>query len=206
MVLSESVPADIDKVLLGLEAKEFTIELSTLQSLQQLNQWVADLALNILAKLPDNRGMIGISRNSGVSAMKNILKLHEISVKFSSFQIQYEISKDIVALNSIRELLVMIRVWGLLRSQCLPVFMRSAENLDVLATLFRLLTRLTLNPNEPDDLLLDECCMLPSQVLIPQLQCFSSQYSIASPILFYTPNMPFKVISGSPIFSFIRQK
>lgn len=97
-------------------------------------------------------------------------------------------------MNSIRELLVMIRVWGLLRSQCLPVFMRSAENLDVLATLFKLLTRLTLNPNEPDDLLLDECCMLPSQVLIPQLQCFSSQYSIASPILFYTVNLPYKVI------------
>lgn len=71
MVLSESVPADIDKVLLGLEAKEFTIESSTLQSLQQLIQWVADLALNILAKLPDNRGMIGMTRNCGVSAMKN---------------------------------------------------------------------------------------------------------------------------------------
>lgn len=70
MVLSESVPADIDKVLLGLEAKEFTVESSTLQSLQQLIQWVADLALNILAKLPDNRGMIGMNRNSGVSSMQ----------------------------------------------------------------------------------------------------------------------------------------
>lgn len=65
MVLSESVPADIDKVLLGLEAKEFTVEASTLQSLQQLIQWVADLALNILAKLPDNRGS-NLNRNAGV--------------------------------------------------------------------------------------------------------------------------------------------
>lgn len=71
VVLSESVPADIDKVLLGLEAKEFTVESSTLQSLQQLIQWVADLALNILAKLPDNRSMIGMSRNSGVCALKS---------------------------------------------------------------------------------------------------------------------------------------
>lgn len=69
---------------------------------------------------------------------------------------QYEISKDIVALNSIRELLVMMRIWGLLKPQCLPVFSRSAENLDILATLFRLLTRLALNPNEPDDVLLGE--------------------------------------------------
>lgn len=91
----------------------------------------------------------------------------------------------------------MMRIWGLVRSQCLPVFMRTAENLDVLATLFRLLTRLTLNPNEPDDLLLDECCLLPSQVHIPQLQCFSSQYCIASPILFYMINLPFKVRTQS---------
>lgn len=67
MVLSESVPADIDRLLLGLEVKEFSVEASTLQSLQQLIQWVADLALNILAKLPDSRGMSGMNRSSGVS-------------------------------------------------------------------------------------------------------------------------------------------
>lgn len=71
---------------------------------------------------------------------------------------QYDISKDIVALNSIRELLVVMRMWGLVRAQCLPVFSRSAENLDVLATLYKLLTRLTLNPNEPDDILLGKLC------------------------------------------------
>lgn len=47
-----------------------------------------------------------------------------------------------------------MRMWGLVRSQCLPVFSRSAENVDVLATLYKLLTRLTLNPNEPDEVLL----------------------------------------------------
>lgn len=67
MVLSESVPADIDRLLLNLEVKEFSVEASTLQSLQQLIQWVADLALNILAKLPDSRGMSGMTRSSGVS-------------------------------------------------------------------------------------------------------------------------------------------
>lgn len=63
MVLSESV-TDIDKVVLGLKGKDFTVEKSTLQSLQQLIQWVADLALNILAKLPEARSS---SRNVGVS-------------------------------------------------------------------------------------------------------------------------------------------
>jgi len=46
---------DVDKVLFHLEAKEFTVEPSTLQSLQQLIQWVADLALNLLARLPEQR-------------------------------------------------------------------------------------------------------------------------------------------------------
>uniref|UniRef100_A0A1Q3G3Z3 Mediator of RNA polymerase II transcription subunit 16 n=1 Tax=Culex tarsalis TaxID=7177 RepID=A0A1Q3G3Z3_CULTA len=157
MVLSESVQ-DVDKVLLNLEAKDFTMERPTLQSLQQLIQWVADLALNILAKLPESRS-------------------------FMSSKQGYDISKDIVALNSIRELLVMIRIWGLLNPQCLPVFSRSTDNLDILVTLFRLLTKLSLNPNEPDDLLLDECCLLPNQVLIPQLQFVPSRTMIASPLL-----------------------
>lgn len=160
MVLSESV-LDVDKVLLNLEAKDFTMERSTLQSLQQLIQWVADLALNILAKLPQNRSFL-CNKSQG-----------------------YDISKDIVALNSIRELLVMIRIWGLLNPQCLPIFSCSADNLDILLTLFRLLTKLSLNPNEPDDLLLDECCLLPNQVLIPQLQIVSSRTMIASPVLLH---------------------
>jgi len=53
-------------------------------------------------------------------------------------------------LNTLRELLVIIRIWGLLRQSCLPVFVRSVENLDVLAHLFKLLSRLIQNP-DPDD-------------------------------------------------------
>jgi len=53
--------------LLHLDPKEFTVEPSTLQSLQQLIQWVADLALNLLARLPEQRmqmktGGVGISQ------------------------------------------------------------------------------------------------------------------------------------------------
>lgn len=80
--------------------------------------------------------------------------ISEIVIQLLIIQFQYEISKDIVALNSIRELLVMIRIWGLLKPQCLPIFSRSADNLDVLLQLFRLLTKLALNPNDPDDSLL----------------------------------------------------
>lgn len=76
MVLSESGPVDIDRLLMNLEVKEFSVEASTLQSLQQLIQWVADLALNILAKLPDNRGMSGINRNSGVCISKPAFRFY----------------------------------------------------------------------------------------------------------------------------------
>lgn len=146
-MLSESV-TDIDKVVLGLPAKDFTVEKSTLQSLQQLMQWVADLALNILAKLPETR----CSRNAGVSHDNRHLVCTPMIL--ISLPLQYEISKDIVALNSIRELLVMMRIWGLLKPQSLPVFSRSDENLDILLQAFKLLTRLAFNPNEPDDILL----------------------------------------------------
>lgn len=95
---------------------------------------------------------------------------------------QYEISHDVVALNSIRELLVMIRIWGLLTEQCLPIFARS-DNHDILSKLFQLLTRLAFNPNEPDDMLLDECCLLPNQVMIPQLPFVSMRICVASPLL-----------------------
>ncbi|XP_069692533.1 mediator of RNA polymerase II transcription subunit 16 [Periplaneta americana] len=146
---------DVDKVLFHLEAKEFTVEPSTLQSLQQLIQWVADLALNLLARLPEQRKGAG-----------------------------YELLRDYKALNTLRELLVVIRIWGLLRQSCLPVFVRSAENLDVLALLFKLLSRLVQSA-EPDESLLDECCLLPSQVMIPQLNPPTKIVAVASPALFY---------------------
>ncbi|XP_021920411.1 mediator of RNA polymerase II transcription subunit 16 isoform X2 [Zootermopsis nevadensis] len=150
--------ANVDKVLFHLEAKEFTVEPSTLQSLQQLIQWVADLALNLLARLPEQRQP---GKSSG-----------------------YELLRDYKALNTLRELLVIIRIWGLLRQSCLPVFVRSAENLDVLALLFRLISRL-IQTLEADENLLDECCLLPSQVMIPQLNPPTKIVAVASPALFY---------------------
>lgn len=90
MNLSETVNADVDKVLLNLEPKDFTVEPMILQSLQPLIQFVADLALNILVKLPEGRTFLNTNKNTG-----------DLS--------------DFTALNTIRELLVMIRIWGELK-------------------------------------------------------------------------------------------
>uniref|UniRef100_W8BNJ3 Mediator of RNA polymerase II transcription subunit 16 n=1 Tax=Ceratitis capitata TaxID=7213 RepID=W8BNJ3_CERCA len=166
MILADP-SADIDKVLFSLDGKDFAVEPLTLQSLQQLIQWVSDLALNILKKLPNEVIKAKMSKKQG-----------------------YDISRDSVAISSIRELLVMTRIWGLLNPQCLPTYTKSVENIDVLATLFRLLTRLGQNTAEPDDFLLDECSLLSTQVLIPQKQ-FSNPATLLNNHLSLYKSYPF---------------
>ncbi|KAH8394708.1 hypothetical protein KR222_002081 [Zaprionus bogoriensis] len=145
MKLAESVP-DVDTVMVNLDPKDFTVEPMMLQSLQQLIQWVTDLALNMLNRLPEEM----------------------IKSKLSGKRPSYDISRDHVAIGNLRELLVMIRIWGLLNPQCLPVYTKTMDNIDVLVILFRLLTRLAQNTTEPDEFLFDECSLLSKQLLIPQ--------------------------------------
>ncbi|XP_039956236.1 mediator of RNA polymerase II transcription subunit 16 [Bactrocera neohumeralis] len=164
---------DIDKVLFSLDGKDFAVEPITLQSLQQLIQWVSDLALNILKKLPNEVIKAKMSKKQG-----------------------YDISRDSVAISSIRELLVMTRIWGLLNPQCLPTYTKSVENIDVLATLFRLLTRLAQNTAEPDDFLLDECSLLSTQVLIPQKQ-FNNPATLLNNHLSLYKSYPFIFVAST---------
>ncbi|XP_037953803.1 mediator of RNA polymerase II transcription subunit 16-like [Teleopsis dalmanni] len=162
ITLSEPL-ADVDKVLFNLDAKDFTVEPLTLQSLQQLIQWVTDLALTILKKLPEE------------------------VIKSKTKKQGYDISRDIVAISSIRELLVMIRIWGLLNSQCLPIYTKSVENTDVLSLLFRLLTRLAQNTSDPDEMLIDECSTLSTQILIPSKNFHPSTTLLNTHILMMKP-------------------
>nr|CAH7760450.1 unnamed protein product [Callosobruchus chinensis] len=165
-VISEG-QCDVDKALMHLEAKEFTVETATLQSLQQLIQWVADLALELLARLPDAPRSPAGAGASATAASK-----------------VYDLLRDVKALNMLREMLVLIRIWGLLRPACLPVFIKSDASLDVLPLIFRLLSRLVQNVSEPDDALIDECCLLPSQVQIQFLQPPANRTVLGSPQLF----------------------
>lgn len=147
---------DVDKLLMHLEAKEFTVEPTTLQSLQQLIQWIGDLAINLLLKIPESRP----SQSKG-----------------------YELIRDVKALNMLREMLILIRIWGLLRPACLPHFVKSDANLDILALVFRLLTRLVQNVNEPDESLIDDCCQLASQVMVQPMQLPVYKSALVSPLL-----------------------
>lgn len=69
--------------MLHLDPKEFTVEPSALQSLQQLIQWVADLALNLLARLPEQRMQVkagGVGTNLAIS--KNLYSSSGIDINY----------------------------------------------------------------------------------------------------------------------------
>uniref|UniRef100_A0A3P8UCJ3 Mediator of RNA polymerase II transcription subunit 16 n=1 Tax=Cynoglossus semilaevis TaxID=244447 RepID=A0A3P8UCJ3_CYNSE len=147
-ICSKNTDTDIDKVMLNLKTEEFVLDGPPLQSLQQLIQWVADFVLYLLANLPNQGSMV----RPGFGFMR-----------------------DGASLGLLREMLVMIRIWGLFKSGCLPTFTAMSDNQDSLQLLFRLLTRLWLcsrddgPAQEPDESLIDECCLLPSQLLVPAL-------------------------------------
>src|SRR4029434_960418 len=44
----------------------------------------------------------------------------------------------------LREMMVMIRIWGLLKPGCLPIYTATSDNQDSMSLLFRLLTKLWL--------------------------------------------------------------
>lgn len=77
------------------------------------------------------------------------------------------------------------RVIDLLPAGSLPTFTRLSDNVDVIALLFRLLTKAAMSVGaEPDESLLDECCLLPNQVLIPQMDLTLKAVGVVSPALF----------------------
>ncbi|XP_077390789.1 mediator of RNA polymerase II transcription subunit 16 isoform X2 [Festucalex cinctus] len=140
--------ADIDKVMINLKTEEFVLDGDPLQSLQQLIQWLGDFVLYLLANLPNQGSVV----RPGFGFMR-----------------------DGASLGMLREMLVMIRIWGLLKPGCLPTFTATSDSQDSLQLLFRLLTKLWLccredaPPQDPDESLIDECCLLPSQLLVPAM-------------------------------------
>lgn len=147
-ICTKITDVDIDKVMINLKTEEFVLDMNTLQALQQLLQWVGDFVLYLLASLP-NQG--------------------------SPLRPGHSFLRDGPSLGMLRELMVVIRIWGLLKPSCLPVYTATSDTQDSMSLLFRLLTKLWIccrdegPTSEPDEALVDECCLLPSQLLIPSL-------------------------------------
>ena len=81
-------------------------------------------------------------------------------------------------LNMLRELLFIIRMWGRTNEGILPSYTKTAESFDVLAKLFSLLTRLK-EDQASNEAIVDECILLPSQVMIPPLDIIISPRGLA---------------------------
>ena len=125
--------------------KKFVVDVATLQSVQPLIQWVADLALYLLTLLPATLGSAGAAF-AGAALLRNSR-----------------------VLATVRELLVMSRIWGLISSECLPTFTLTVAGYDVLPQLFRLITRVWLASRESsvqefEDSIVDECYSMSAQV------------------------------------------
>ena len=79
----------------------------------------------------------------------------QLYMKIVSFQVELLKKRQVV--NMIRELLVIIRLWGYIRLSCLPTFSSSAENISAINSLFRIFTRLSSGVWEHDEGFLEEC-------------------------------------------------
>uniref|UniRef100_A0A8C7NDE7 Mediator of RNA polymerase II transcription subunit 16 n=1 Tax=Oncorhynchus mykiss TaxID=8022 RepID=A0A8C7NDE7_ONCMY len=169
-ICSKNTDTDIDKVMINLKTEEFVLDGPPLQSLQQLIQWVGDFVLYLMANLPNQVATnIGLPQHAEKGAL--LLQKHFGSVVRPGFGFL----RDGWSLGMLREMMVMIRIWGLLKPGCLPIYTATSDNQDSMSLLFRLLTKLWLcsrdegHPQEPDEPLIDECCLLPSQLLVPSM-------------------------------------
>lgn len=160
---------NVDKVVVELHGaahKEFLVETGILQSIQNLNQWVADLTLYLLSSLP--------------------YQVHD-KLRFPGGCLVH----DPKSLNMLRELLVIMRIWGLINENCLPLFTNLNGDLDVIAHLFKLLTvRVCAVASEPDESLLEECYRLTNQVLVNQPDLTLKARGVLNPNLSVPNSLP----------------
>ncbi|KAB0391021.1 hypothetical protein E2I00_006589, partial [Balaenoptera physalus] len=179
-ICAKITDVDIDKVMINLKTEEFVLDMNTLQALQQLLQWGSPL-------------------RPGHSFLR-----------------------DGTSLGMLRELMVVIRIWGLLKPSCLPVYTATSDTQDSMSLLFRLLTKLWIccktpssllscdsvarlyrchirrdegPTSEPDEALVDECCLLPSQLLIPSLDWLPVSDGLVSRL---QPKQPLRLHFGKP--------
>ncbi|KAG7265183.1 hypothetical protein CRUP_030297 [Coryphaenoides rupestris] len=75
-------------------------------------------------------------------------------------QASFGFLRDGSSLGMLREMMVMIRIWGLLKPGCLPIYTATSDSQDSMDDA---------PPQEPDEALVDECCLLPSQLLVPTM-------------------------------------
>ncbi|KAH9423325.1 Mediator of RNA polymerase II transcription subunit 16 [Dermatophagoides pteronyssinus] len=170
---------NIDKILVKLDSKDFCVEAAIQQSFQHLLQWVCDLALYLLASIPQ--------------------QCHQPQFRIPGSGLLF----DVKSLNTLRELLVIIRFWSLINANYVPSFNKMHENIDVISLIYKLLSKLVLSTEKIDETIIDECCVLPNQVMIHQMDICLKSIGIASPAL-YSHSLPLILHYGieSPLLEY----
>lgn len=145
-------------VISKINEKEFHVETNLTQCLQPLSQWIADLAIFLVVSMP-HKGKMALP-GAGLAQNKEALEI-------------------------IRELLIIIKIWGLQSGPSLPVVLKLNDQVDVLAILFRLISvaYVTLG-NEPEDSFIEECIQLRDSISISQFEFSLNSIGVASPLLY----------------------
>lgn len=84
-----------------------------------------------------------------------------------------------------------------MNSSCLPTILKIQDNVDAIALIFKLLSKLVASSTDKfDESLVDDCCLLPNQVQIPQMDLCPKSIGIASPCL-YSNSLPLEFEYGT---------
>ncbi len=186
--------------LLQSAQRDIQVDPLSLQNIKHLLQWVANLALNLMASIPDfksGRKGPGVRRQDSFrdymycTCHLRVTLIYPSMVLCSSLSLfQYDLCHDVDALNVVRQLLLLIRLWSVQRDGFVPTFTKMADSVDVLASLFSLVTRqaslLASSSSEEASSQLgiqEDCLRLPSQVLIPAINSVQIRSRGAAPAI-----------------------
>ena len=167
----QTAEADLEKVFvsLGNDRMDFMVDSGSLQALQPLLQWVADVSLYLMAALP---------HSSGGGAFPGAGLLH-----------------DATFISMLRELLLVTYIWGMITPSCLPHLSQQ----DCLQRLFSLTTQVWLKAKDKltsyEDGLLDDCCVLASHLQVPQMDQGMFGGNFVSSLIF-SQQLPVKFAYG----------
>lgn len=116
--ISTNLDVEVDKVLQVLDTKELTLESTTSLSMFPLIQWLSDLAMFVVVAFTSHHNK---DSAPGVSLIR-----------------------DTNTLGTLREMLVLIRLWGQTTPTVLPSITPSADKNESLALLFKIFTKIWL--------------------------------------------------------------
>jgi len=168
-----------NNVISKINEKEFYVEISLIQCLQPLSQWITDLAIFLVTSLPQRTKYRSILPGAGLAQNKE-------------------------ALETVRELLIIIKIWSVQNEASAPVVYKLNDQIDLLESLFRLISisHATIG-NEPEESFIEECVQLANNIAVSRFAFFLAPIGVASPLLhrqldgshlileyFKTPSLP----------------